>query len=320
MINWENKKVIVTGANGFIGSHLVESLLEKGAEVTAVVRRVSRTQITHDFTNLAKVKNHPLLKIVPLDLAGASALLVLAKLEGEYWFHMAADAYVPASFTQPSSVVMNNIASTTNVLETINMLKPKNAIIISSSEVYGSSQEPISEKHPLNPTTPYAASKVACDRLAWAYKETFNTSLTIVRPFNTYGPRHVYDVVPIFIRAALRGEPLKINGDGLQTRDLTYVSDMVSALMTLGGLPGNGKVYNVGTGIDQAVITIAEVVKEVTNSQSEIQYLSPRKGEVRKLQSDISKIIRETDWRPAVSFVEGIRKNVEWEMQKVTTC
>lgn len=310
--DYPTRRVAVTGADGFIGSHLVDALLERGAAVVAIVRRASRSQVTHDFTNLRAVVGHPRLSIITVDLAGPSALPCLMRLECDVWFHLAADAYVPASFSQPGAVVHNNVTSTLNVLEAATALKPRNVVIASSSEVYGPCKEALSESDPLNPTTPYAASKVACDRLASSYNRTFGTPVTIVRPFNTYGPRHVYDVVPLFLRAALQGAPLKIHGDGSQTRDLTYVSDQVAALLALGAREGRGELFNSGTGQDYSILHLAEVIKSVTGSSSPISFIPARLGEVSKLLAQPRHLMQATGWRPLVDLVRGIELNAVW--------
>jgi len=311
-------KVLVTGADGFVGSHLVDALLALGCEVTAVVRRTSRSQVTHDFPNLAHCIDNKQLTIVSVDLAGASAESVLSDLTVETWMHLAADAYVSASLTQPASVVENNVRSTVAVLEAARRRSIPNVIVTSSSEVYGGSPHPISEDSPLEPATPYAASKTAADRIAYSYWRTYRMPVTIVRPFNCYGPRHSYDVVPTFIRLALRGEPLRIHGDGLQTRDLTYVSDLVDAFIRVASRPAPGRVFNVGTGNDISVKEMARQVIAATGSKSEIVHAPERPGDLRRLCADASRIKSELGWRPLVPFEAGLQRNVEWFRSRVS--
>jgi len=309
---WKGKRTLVTGADGFIGSHLVDALVQCGVPIVAVVRRVSRTQVTHRFSNLRDLSGHDGLSFITVNLAGPSATSLLARSNADVWFHLAADAYVPASFSQPSDVVLNNISSTINVLEAANISRPANLIIMSSSEVYGSCSEPIDEDHPLCPTSPYAASKVACDRMAWSYWQSFGTALTIARPFNTYGPRHVYDVVPLFIAAALQNKPIVIHGTGRQTRDLVYVDDTVYALLSLAASPAVGRVFNIGTGTDTSVLDLATCIIELTESSSQIVFDAPRQGEVQKLQANSSRIRSETGWKPLISLRDGIQRNISW--------
>lgn len=309
---WHNKRVLVTGGSGFVGSHLVEALLMLGATVIACVRRVSRSQILHDYPNLRTCIRHPLLQVSPIDLAGPSSVRCLTQLEAEIWFHLAADAYVPASFVQQEAVILNNVMSTVNVLEAARQVRPDHVIIASSSEVYGSSDRAIKEDHALSPVTPYAASKASCDRIAWSYRQSFDMPITIVRPFNIYGPRHIYDVVPLFIRAALNNRPLTVHGDGNQTRDLTYVADAVAGYLSIGMLKGQGQVFNMGTGEDHAILHVAQVIKAAANSSSAIVFGPPRQGEVKKLQADSCFLQQTTGWKPKINFQDGVRLNIQW--------
>lgn len=311
-MDWSDRTVLVTGADGFIGSHLVEELLHKGSQVVAVVRRTSRSQITNRFQNLSATTVRALHGLIHLDLAGPGVTNELATAEADTWFHLAADAYVPASLHQPAAVVSANIDSTVNVLEAARVLRPEHVLITSSSEIYGSHEEPITESHPMQPATPYAASKVACDRIAWAYHNTFPVPLTIVRPFNCYGPRHAYDVVPLFLVRALRGEPLIVNGTGRQSRDLTYVSDTVDAFLRLAGLPPTGQAYNIGTGAHHQVLELARMTLELSGSRSEIRHAPPRAGEVNRLQADAAKLRSATGWTPRHELAAGLQLNLDW--------
>ncbi|QKW48228.1 NAD-dependent epimerase/dehydratase family protein [Streptomyces buecherae] len=311
-MDWNSHPVLVTGADGFIGSHLVDALLDRGALVTAVVRRTSRAQVTARFRNLSQRTVSALHALLHLDLAGPDATPVLASSGALTWFHLAADAYVPASLSQPSTVVQTNITSTLHVLEAARAAGPRHLLVTSSSEVYGSHPGPIAEGDPLEPATPYAASKVACDRLARSYHDAFGLPLTIVRPFNCYGPRHVYDVVPLYLARALGGLPLVVNGDGTQTRDLTYVSDTVDAFLRLAELPPEGKPYNIGTGVDHGIADLARQVLAVTGCSVPVRPGPARPGEVRKLQADATALREATGWEPRHSLAEGLRLNLEW--------
>jgi NDP-hexose 4,6-dehydratase len=305
-------RVAVTGADGFIGSHLTDRLVGEGHEVVAVVRRTSRSQVTNRFRNLTAETVRKLAGLVHVDLAGPDAQAALAGLGAATWFHLAADAYVPASLRQPASVVRANISSTLNVLEAARTCGVEHLLVTSSSEVYGTHDGPIGEGYALEPATPYAASKVACDRLAWSYHNTFGVPLTIVRPFNCYGPRHIYDVVPLFIAKALRGQPLTVQGSGTQTRDLTYVSDTVTAFLLLSRLPPRGEVYNIGTGVDHTILDMARAILRLAGSASELRMAPPRPGDVLKLQADATKLTAATGWRPRYGLMEGLEENIKW--------
>lgn len=311
-MNWRDRTVLVTGADGFVGSHLVDELLHHGARVLAVVRRSSRSQVTLRFNNLSPRAVGNLRTLIQTDLADSSAIATLAAVQADTWFHLAADAHVPASLNHPSAVIHTNVVSTVNVLEAARVARPRHLLVTSSSEVYGSHNTAITEQYPLIPATPYAASKVACDRIAWSYHNTFGLPLTIVRPFNCYGPRHVYDVVPIFFARALRGEPLVVNGDGSQTRDLTYVKDTVNAFLRLAGLTPAGDSYNIGTGVDHDILGLARLIVRMTGSKSEVRMAEPRAGEVQTLRADAAKLRRSTGWAPQYSLEDGIKENLAW--------
>lgn len=310
--SWQGRAALVTGADGFIGSHLTEKLLADGARVTAVVRRTSRSQVTNLLRNLDRENVGALEKLIHVDMASPDAVRELAASDAEIWFHLAADAYVPASLDQPSTVVATNIASTQNVLEAARLAGAGHLLVTSSSEVYGSHDDAISESHPFYPATPYAASKLACDRLAWSYHNTFNTPLTIVRPFNCYGPRHVYDMVPLFLARALRGEALTIHGTGGQSRDLTYVTDTVDAFLRLAALPPCGQAYNVGTGKDHRLVDLARAIVDLAGSSSDIVFGPPRAGDVYKLQADATSLRNATGWQPMTDLATGLAENLKW--------
>src|SRR5918992_2003151 len=279
----EMDRVLVTGAGGFMGSHLVERLLDDGARVTAVVRRTS-VQVPHPVAeNLAARAGDDRLDVAAVDLAGPSATEFMSAQQAPVWIHLAADAYVPASLTEPSAVIRNNVMSTVNVLDAAVRRGPTLVIVASSSEVYGHNDVPLAEDSPLRPTTPYAASKVATDHIAMSYFRAFSIPVIVVRPFNCYGPRHRYDVIPLFIARALRGEPLIVNGDGRQTRDFTYVSDTVEALVRICAGGEVGSVLNIGSGNDTSILDLARMIKDGAGSASPIVHGPARRGEVRRM-------------------------------------
>ena len=312
---WKNKRVLVTGADGFMGSHLTERLIKEGAKVSIYIRGNSITgTVLYTLKNLAPFEK-TFDKIITGNIASQDAVELIRKNGAETIFHLAADAYVPNSFEHPREVIESNFWGTINVLEAVReMPKTKRVVCTSSSEIYGTAQVvPINEDHPLNPSSPYAASKVAADRVAYSYFNTYRLPISIIRPFNTFGPRHTYDVIPKFIKLALEGKPLTLHGDGLQTRDFTYVDDMVDAFLLMGRHPkALGEAVNFGTGRDVSIKKTAEWIKRLTGSSSPIVHIPHRTSEVHRLVCGNAKAKKLLGWKPRFTLEEGLKANVEW--------
>lgn len=307
-------RVLVTGADGFIGSHLVERLLADGHRVTAVVRPTSVTGTTGVvLRNLAAVRD-ALAGVLAIDVAGADAVDRMAEVEPELVFHLAAEAYVERSFTQPHEVLRTNLGGTMNALALARRCPSVARLVVaSSSEIYGPAQTAaMTEEHPLEPTSPYAASKLAADRMAIAYHRTWALPVTVVRPFNTYGPRHVYDVIPRFIARALANEPLVVHGDGRQSRDFTYVDDMVDAFVLAAARPDLvGRAIHFGTGTAVEIGALARTIRELAGSSSPIEHGPDRAAQVARLCCDAT-VAHRLGWRPRVELADGLRRNIAW--------
>lgn len=311
---YAGRRVLVTGAAGFMGSHLVERLLALDADVTAFVRYTSRASLGVGEGGLAPLVPR-LRAVVAGDLAAPGTVEQLAELDVDLILHLAADAWVTRSLHAPLEVFANNVQSTLHVLEAARRSERiARVVITSSSEIYGTATtDRIAESHPLEPTSPYAASKVACDRAAIAWHRTYGTPLAIIRPFNTFGPRHVYDVIPKFIRAALRGEPITIHGSGAQSRDFTYVTDMVEAFLIMGAHPDAvGQAVHFGTGRDVSIAALARQITALSGSRSEVVHVEDRQGQVARLCCDPSLAERLFGWRATVSLEDGLARNIEW--------
>lgn len=311
--------MVVTGADGFMGSHLCEWLIRAGAEVIAWVRPTSTTgTVGFALRNLAAAEPQ-LAEVVAEDIGGAEAIEALCDLEPACVFHLAAEAYVERSFRQPRAVLRTNLDGTMHVLTAARRCPTiERVVVTSSSEVYGPAQtEKIREDHPLEPTSPYAASKVAADRMAIAYHRTYDLPIAIIRPFNTYGPRHVYDVIPKFIDRALRGDPLVVFGDGSQSRDFTFVDDMVAGFVAVAEHPAAvGRATNFGSGNAISISALAQAVVDAAGSASPIERAAPRIAEVTRLCCDAGWAHTHLGWAPKVSLAEGLARNIEWARQR----
>jgi len=313
---WRGKRVFVTGSDGFMGSHLVERIARLGAVVTAFTRGTS----THGTSQLS-LKNLPTTAAVERVIAGNVAnpetTRIIEDAKPDIILHLAAEAYVQRSFDHPAEVFAVNATGTLYVLEAARRLpKLQRLVITSSSEVYGSvvRNDAINEDHPLNPTSPYAASKVAADRLSYSYIATYGIPISVIRPFNFYGPRHTYDVIPKFIRLALQGEDLTVYGTGLQRRDFTYVEDMARAFLLMASHPAAvGQIVNFGSGRSYAIRDIAERIISLTGSNSRIVHDKTRLAEVDHLICDARKAFDLFGWLAGTSLEEGLRQNIEWE-------
>lgn len=312
---WTSKRVAVTGAGGFIGSHLVEALVQAGADVTAVVRYNSRGD-DGNLRHLAPDARQSL-RVHRIDLTDVDATRQ-ALGDAEIVFHLAAFVGIPYSYANPHDAVANNVLSTLNVLSVARETGVEKLIQTSTSEVYGSALEiPIAETHPLQPQSPYSASKIATDHIALSYHYSFDLPVAVVRPFNTFGPRQsARAVLPTVITQALAGQEVKI-GTTTTTRDFTFVADTVRGFLLAAETPAStGEIINIGTGreirVDDAIREIVRAVgKDVRLVQDE-RRLRPQKSEVLRLCADIRKAERLLGFQPAVSFEEGIRRTIAW--------
>ncbi len=315
---YNGKKVLVTGADGFIGSHLTERLISYAANVTVFVRSSVLTT-GHDIKlrNLNHVKDK--IRIISGDIAGYDIIEIIRKEKPEIIFHLAAEAYVNKSFNQPREVIDANVIGTLNVLhgclneEMMPASFINRIVTTSSSEIYGTYNAPINEDFVMNPSSPYGASKAAADRLAYSYYNTYGLPIAIIRPFNTYGPRHTYDAPPKFISLALNNKDITIYGSGEQSRDLMYVDDTVDGFLIMGmDEKAIGEAVNFGTGKDIKIVDLAKMIIEVSGSKSKIVHLPSRMSEVMRLCCDNNKARRLFGWEPKISIYDGLMKNVDW--------
>lgn len=317
---WEGKSVLITGAGGFIGSHLTETLLKKGANVRVFVRYNSRGDL--GLLHQLPATRLDSIEINSGDLRDPQA--VHQAVRGiEMVFHLGALVSIPYSYRHPFEVSETNFMGTLNVLFACRDLEAK-LIHTSTSEVYGTAQKvPIDESHPLQGQSPYSASKIGADKLVESFYRTYKLSTVTVRPFNTYGPRQsARAVIPTIITQALTKNSVRL-GCLDARRDFTYVDDSVNGFLKAASTPGvEGQTFNLGTGRDVNIGELAKKIIEITERPVEIDLdparLRPKKSEVMRLISDNTLAQQYLEWWPEVSLDEGLRQTVNWIKNNLT--
>lgn len=311
----KTQNIFVTGAGGFIGSHLVEHLLSLGYNVCALVRY--NQENTQGYLKEAAQKYPSQLDIILGDVQDAHLMQkLLSKVD--ILFHLAALISIPYSYKSPQSYVNTNIQGTFNILQAALHSQVQKVLVTSTSEVYGTAQfVPISEEHPLNAQSPYAASKIAADQLALSFHKSFALPVVIARPFNTYGPRQSYRaVIPTIISQILAGKRQIQLGALHPTRDFNYVGDTVKGLMALAFSENTeGKVVNIGSqfeiSIEETAKLIAKIMqKNVTFTQDPAR-LRPQSSEVERLFCNHSLIQNLCPWEPKFSGIEGFERGLK---------
>lgn len=314
MTSKKHQSVLVTGADGFIGSHLVELLLEHGYKVRALAQYNS-----FNYRGwLEDVKQTSGLEIVMGDIRDPFFTEKLTK-DIDLVFHLAALIAIPYSYVAPQSYVETNINGTLNICNASLKNKVKRVLVTSTSEVYGTAQYvPIDEKHPLQPQSPYSASKIGADAMAMSFYNSFDLPLTIVRPFNTYGPRQsARAIIPTIITQIASGvKEIKL-GDTSPTRDFNYVKDTCNGFLQIMASDNTiGKEVNISSNSEVSVLNIFSLISEIMKSECKIisdeQRLRPEKSEVFRLWGDNSLIQQLTGWKPEFDLKQGLEKTIEW--------
>jgi len=316
----KNKNVLITGAEGFIGSHLCEVLVKTGANVKALVLYNSYSDI--GWLNDLNKKSLDSIEIIFGDIRDQNLMIDITK-RIDTIFHLAALIAIPYSYKAPKSYIDTNVLGTLNVLQASNINSVKRLISTSTSEVYGSAiYTPIDEDHKLQAQSPYAASKIAADHLLESFVKSFNTPAVILRPFNTYGPRQSERaVIPTIIRQVLDHNCKVIKtGDLSPKRDFNYVLDTVDAFIKLAELPSHdiifGSSYNAGSGQAISIEKTLQLIKKITNSDKKViqdkNRLRPKKSEVNHLIASSTKIHKSTNWLPKTDIEAGLKKTISW--------
>jgi dTDP-glucose 4,6-dehydratase len=315
-VRFAGKTVVVTGAGGFIGSHVVEWLVADGAHVRAMLRYTSRGQrgaldllpasvLDNVDVTLGDVRDFDAVREV---MRGADAVLHLAALIG-----------IPYSYEHPQEVIDTNVGGTSNVLLAAKELGTLERVVLTStSEVYGSAvRVPMDEDHPLQAQSPYSATKISGDALGVSFQRSFGLPVVIVRPFNAYGPRQsARAVIPAIIAQAVSGATLKL-GTLDTTRDFTFVEDTARAFVQIGGSEAAlGEIVNAGSGREVTIRDVVRMIGEITGRdlgvETDAQRLRPEKSEVSRLLSDSSKAERLAGWRAETSLEDGLRRTADW--------
>ncbi len=310
--------ILITGADGFIGSHLTEQLIDAGENVKALVQYNSFNSWGWlDSINRIGEKA----EVISGDIRDPAFCQKLCK-GIDVIYHLASLIAIPYSYRAPSSYVETNVNGSLNICQAALDQEVARLIHISTSEVYGTAQYvPIDEKHPLQPQSPYSASKIAADAIVHSYYSAFGLPVTIARPFNTYGPRQsARAVIPSVILQLLQGESVKA-GDILPTRDFNYVSDTCRGFQLLADTDESvGEIVNIGSdteiSIADTIILISEIMGKSAKVMIEDQRIRPEKSEVFRLRCDNTKIFKMTGFKPQVSFEQGLSKTVEWFARK----
>ena len=307
------KKILITGAFGFIGSHLTEMCLDRGYKITAF----DRYNGEHSIGNLKNLKTKKDINLVFGDVRDYDSVYKAMK-NSDIVIHLAALIDIPYSYFSPLAYIKTNIEGTYNVLEAAKNLKIDQIVITSTSETYGTAQTvPIKENHRLLGQSPYSASKISADQIAISYWRSFGTPVKIIRPFNTYGPRQsLRAVIPSIISQALNGKIIKL-GNVETTRDYTYVTDLCKAFLEILKIKKfYGEPINVGTKKEYKIKDIAKLIINKINPKIKIiideKRLRPKLSEVERLKCDNSLIQKKTKWKPKVNFNEGLAETIEW--------
>ena len=308
------KKVLITGADGFIGSHLTEMLVSQGYKVKAL----SQYNSFNSWGWLESINCKKDVEIITGDIRDPHYCKIITK-DVDIIFHLAALIGIPFSYVAPDSYVETNIKGTLNICQAAKENGISRLIHTSTSEVYGTAQYvPIDEKHPLQPQSPYSASKIAADSMAMSFYNSFNLPVTIARPFNTYGPRQsARAIIPTIITQIASGKKEIKLGDVSPTRDFNYVEDCCRAFIMLAENDKTiGETFNIGSNKEISISDTFKLIKELMSSDvtfvNDQQRNRPKKSEVYRLWCDNNKINKLVGYKPQIIIQDGLKKTIEW--------
>ena len=312
-MSWSGKRVLVTGGEGFIGSHLVERLVREGADVRVLA-------LYNPFGNYGWLDPavHTDVELLPGDVRDAER--VAGAVEGQdVVFHLAALIGIPYSYVAPESYVQVNVQGTVNVATACHRHGVERLVHTSTSETYGTAlTAPIPESHPMQPQSPYSASKIGGDMMALSFHHAFGLPVAVVRPFNTYGPRQsTRAVIPTILAQLHKGAKQISLGSTSPTRDFNYVEDTVAGFLAVAGCDqALGQAVNIGSGREISIGDLVQLLIEITGSEAEVvtdeARLRPTGSEVERLLCDNTRAREWTGWTPQVSLEEGLRRTSDW--------
>jgi len=312
------KRVLVTGADGFIGSHLVERLAEEHARVVAL----SQYNSFNDWGWLEELPCLDEVEVVTGDIRDPHFCLTLCK-DVDVVFHLAALIPIPYSYRAPDSYVDTNVKGTLNICQAARANQVGKLIHTSTSEVYGTAQYvPIDEKHPLNAQSPYSASKIGADAIAMSFYHAFQLPVVVARPFNTYGPRQsARAIIPTIITQLCAGREEVVLGNLSVTRDFTFVRDTCAGMAAIGRMDGGaGEIFHIGSGHEIAVGDLFSLIAGMMNSQARAvtdpARVRPAGSEVERLLCDTTKLKQAAAYAPATALEEGLALTIEWFRDK----
>ncbi|NQE06342.1 NAD-dependent glucose-6-phosphate dehydrogenase [ANME-1 cluster archaeon GoMg1] len=302
-------KTLVTGCAGFIGSHLVDKLLEQGYELVGMDCFTDYYHREIKEKNIENALKNNNFKLIEEDIMNMDNFP-----EVDYVFHLAAQAGVRASWGKSFEIyTKSNIELTQKLLEFYKDRKIKKFVYASSSSVYGDAELPMRDDSLLKPISPYGVTKLAGENLCYLYWKNYNVPTVSLRYFTVYGPRQRPDMaIHKFVKAILNEEEITVYGDGTQTRDFTFVDDVVEANILAAANEIKGEVFNVGGGSRVSVNELIKKIEEATVKKARINYIGKQKGDVRDTLADTSKISNDLNWKPNVKIEEGLKKFVEW--------
>lgn len=313
MTDWKNRKVLVTGAGGFIGSHLAERLVILGAEVRAFVHYNALGRWGWLDSSLHKSD----LEVFSGDICDRESVRIAAK-DREVIFHLAALIAIPYSYNAPASYIRTNVEGTLNVLQAARELDVQKVLHTSTSEVYGTARyAPIDESHPLQGQSPYSASKIGADKIAESFHLSFETPVVTVRPFNTFGPRQsARAVIPTIITQLLAGRTVRL-GSLHPTRDLNFVSNTVEGFIACAEHPeAVGRTINLGSGREISIGDLANLIASLMNKPIELEAdnlrLRPPASEVERLIASAQLARELTGWTPRFTLEQGLEQTITW--------